>query len=104
MLSHGHRGDAEAPRDLGGGLRPASLELEEDALLGARVVLHEMRCVPTRDESVDPQICGYDLVYTSEYFTNYADTDKNRAPADCTKALQRVCLATGSFGVPACGR
>ena len=48
MLAHGHRGDAEAPRDLGGGLRPASLELEEDALLRARVMLHDMRCYRAR--------------------------------------------------------
>ena len=46
MLPHGHRSDAEPARDVGRGLRPASLELEEDALLGARIVLHDNQMVP----------------------------------------------------------
>ncbi len=43
MLAHSHRSDAEASRDLRRGLRPASLELEENALLRTRIMLHEMR-------------------------------------------------------------
>ena len=46
MLAHRHRGDCQASRDLRRGLRPASLELEQDAFLGARIVLHDIQMVP----------------------------------------------------------
>ena len=46
MLPHRHRGDAKSARDLRRGLRPSSLELVQDAFLGARIVLHDNQMVP----------------------------------------------------------
>ena len=43
MLAHGHRRNLEASSDLRRGLRPPSLQLEEDALLRTRIMLHQKR-------------------------------------------------------------
>jgi hypothetical protein len=51
VLPHGHRRDAKPARNVSRALRPASLQLVEDALLSARVVFHELRWYRPRNIS-----------------------------------------------------
>jgi hypothetical protein len=46
MLTHRHRSHAKPARDVSRRLRPSGLELEQDAFLGARIVLHDNQMVP----------------------------------------------------------